>query len=260
MRTAEASLAVVAAVWVAAGAAGCGAADGPTDPTGGAQVSCIYGGTPAPTELALTAAETNALADLDITGGGEDSSFGASCTGLLVGDGWVLTAAHCTRDPATTRVTARFGPPVSCQSPRRAIASAEIVTHPSLDLMLVRLAETPAQVGIQAAPVRPHAGEDLHLGDRVQLAGFGWTEDSSPGQLRFVAEAISALDETWMEVDGRGASGACVADSGGPLLWRDAAGVLRTAAVLSAGSADCVGVDRYVRLRSVVEWLAASGV
>lgn len=260
MRTAEASLAVVTAIWLAACAGGCGA-DTPSDPTGGAQVGCIYGGTPAPTELALTTAETNALADLDITGGGEDSSFGASCTGLLVDDGWILTAAHCTRDPATTRVTARFGPSLPCQSTRRrAIASAGIVTHPTLDLMLVRLAETPAQAGIQATPLRPDAGEDLHLGDRVQLAGYGWTEDSSPGQLRFVAEAISALDETWMEVDGRGVSGACVADSGGPLLWRDAAGVLRTAAVLSDGSADCVGVDRYVRLRSVVAWLSSSGV
>jgi len=126
--------------------------------------------------------------------------------------------------------------------------------------MLVRLAEAPAEVGIVATPVRPDAGEDLHLGDLVHLAGFGRTEDSLPGQLRFLAEAISALDETWMELDGQGATGACGADSGGPLLWRDAAGVLRTAGVLSAGTANCVSVDRYVRLRSVIEWLASLGV
>ena len=41
---------------------------------------------------------------------------------------------------------------------------------------------------------------------------------------------------------------------------RDAGGAVRTAGVLSDGSANCVGVDRYVRLRAALDWLSSLGV
>jgi hypothetical protein len=244
--------------------AGLGCGDDPAGPaTGGAPatVSCITGGAPRPSSLVLAAAELNALADLAVTSGGETLSARASCSAVLVGDEWLLTAAHCTRDPASTRVTARFGPRAACgDDGRRAVASAEVYTHAQLDLMLVRLAEAPARVGIDVAPIRPQPDEALRPGEIVELAGFGRTEDSLPGQLRFVAEPVSAVAPEWIDVDGQGRSGACVADSGGPLLVRDAGGAVRSAGVLSEGSASCVGVDRYVRVRAALDWLSSLGV
>ena len=248
--------------WLVCAGLGCG--DDPAGPTTGgapATVSCITGGTPRPDSLVLATAELNALADLDVTSGGETLSASASCSAVLVADEWLLTAAHCTHDPASTRVTARFGPRAACgDDGRRAVASAAVYTHAQLDLMLVRLAEAPARVGIDVTPIRPLPDEALRPGEIVELAGFGRTEDSLPGQLRFVAEPVSAVAPEWIEVDGQGRSGACVADSGGPLLVRDTGGAVRTAGVLADGSASCIGVDRYVRVRAALDWLSSLGV
>ena len=53
-------------------------------------------------------------------------------------------------------------------------------------------------------------------------------------------------------MDGGGVRGACLGDSGGPLL----AGVpAMLVGVLSGGSLDCVGIDRYERLDTLTTWI-----
>jgi hypothetical protein len=56
-------------------------------------------------------------------------------------------------------------------------------------------------------------------------------------------------------VDGHGRAGACIGDSGGPLLVRDADGRLAVGGVLSRGQASCTGKDSYLRGEVIRDWV-----
>jgi hypothetical protein len=99
---------------------------------------------------------------------------------------------------------------------------------------------------------------DLSLGDVAELAGYGITEEGTVGGLRFLTEAITALDPATITVAGFGATGACEGDSGGPLLVRGRDGSPRVVGVLTVGSASCTGADDYVRLDAVQGWMQAT--
>ncbi len=88
----------------------------------------------------------------------------------------------------------------------------------------------------------------------VELSGFGQTDDGATGR-RFAVEAVSVVNDASISVSGAGVSGACAGDSGGPLLTRNESGDVAALGILSQGSPDCVGTDRYVRLLGVLDWL-----
>jgi hypothetical protein len=101
--------------------------------------------------------------------------------------------------------------------------------------------------------------ERLDLVDQqAQLAGFGLTEDDTIGLRLFTDEVVIDDDGELITVDGEGQRGACLGDSGGPLLIRDGAGNVRVVGVLSHGSASCLNIDRYVLLYQVRDWLEAA--
>jgi hypothetical protein len=165
------------------------------------------------------------------------------CSGALVGLDVVLTARHCMASDGQTTII--FG-----RSVDRPVSTVK-VDHFVVDGLEGDLAL--AVFDPRSTPfietMRLWGDYSIAVGDSVTLSGFGKDEDGRVGRLTFVRESIAELDDQTITVDGKGKTGACVGDSGGPLLVVDAeTGELRPIGVLSVGSATCTDLDVYQRV------------
>lgn len=201
----------------------------------------IVFGSPSERYLGLDPAQARAIVEILGTVDGEP----ARCSGVLVDARHVLTAAHC------DLVLAADDGRIVIGGEER---GASLERHPELDLMVATLDEdAPGSI----APLAPLRGEvDPSWIDRVAvIAGFGRDERGAAGVLRFAAERVIEVGAEDVVVDGEGESGACDADSGGPLLARDVDGVVRVVGTLTSGSLSCRARGRYVRLDAARGWL-----
>ncbi|MEM7156810.1 MAG: S1 family peptidase [Myxococcota bacterium] len=171
------------------------------------------------------------------------------CSGVVVRPGIVLTAGHCI-DPATAdRLRVGYWTP---ERPDTGVVSA--IVHPQLDVAVLSI--DPDALGADLDPI-PLLGDALHdgwLDTTVELAGYGSTESFEVGRLYFAVEPIVVLEPTTVVVHGRGFSGACGGDSGGPLLARDDAGRVRVVGLLDSGHASCLQDDHYTRVDVLADW------
>lgn len=209
-----------------------------------------------------------------------ESDVGEMCTGVLIADDLVLTAAHCLLVDARYRV---FALDKQFQTIKReAVAAALHPTfeagasprrQPGVDLAVLRI-DAPFGRQFRPLPVQPTArpmeGED------VTIAGFGTTaygRRSSARTLRYtylrLRGEIRVGNTVLMGSDSermseRVGAGACQGDSGGPILRGDAGAYALLGIVSWSSGATgetartaCGGSTAITPIAPHLDWIAA---
>jgi hypothetical protein len=216
----------------------------------------IFGGAAEEYFLGVPEAQLSAIVQV-IDQAKELDAGGPLCSGVFVAPSWVLTAGHCLQIDSMAVVVS--GPGGESETlPVIGSAASDDADVALLNVGSASAADASSDGGAIAMSPIPSATSDgptLVYGDPVEIAGYGLTQSGGVGSLHFVVESVVEIDSSTMTVSGFGASGACLGDSGGPLLVRASDGSVVVAGVLSEGSSTCLGDDVYWRVDALRDWI-----
>jgi hypothetical protein len=163
-----------------------------------------------------------------------ESTLGELCSGTLIAPDLVLTAAHCVMRRAAYSVVVtdrnfrerRIGAAAAAMHPDF-VPGTTPEDQPGTDLALLKLSE---RLGPDYMPLYARRGGGIAPGERVAIAGYGVVDETrrrsartlrqaplvSLGELR-VANTVTVVADRRHRAETPGA-GACLGDSGGPIL------------------------------------------
>jgi hypothetical protein len=163
-----------------------------------------------------------------------ESTQGEICSGTLIAPDLVLTAAHCVMHRAGYSVIAvdrsfrqrRIGTVAASMHPEF-VPGTTPEDQPGVDLALIKLAEP---LGADFHPLDPRGGGSIATGESVDIAGFGVVAENRRNTARTLREAhlvsigsLQVANRVTVVTDRRrlaetAGAGACLGDSGGPIL------------------------------------------
>jgi secreted trypsin-like serine protease len=181
-----------------------------------------------------------------------ENSAGELCSGAVIAQDLVLTAAHCMMDQAAYRVVGvnRAFRPQGFAVVATAVHPAFVPgttprTQPGVDLAILKLARP---LGPDYAPLDPRLAGTIETGERVTIAGFGLLSERQRRTARTlrqvdlvslgpveVANRVVIVTDRARLAETTGA-GACRGDSGGPILSAAGPGGYRLIGIVSWSS------------------------
>lgn len=186
----------------------------------------------------------------------------ALCTGSILDDKTILTAAHCVE--GNPQIAVIFGSNVrTTHEIRRADAAVQsprwINTKRDGDIALIHFSGglPPGYASVRLVSV----GQVLESGAPVELIGYGVSQpaqDKGAGTLRETQSVITGHPQSDLyETDGR-TSSVCFGDSGGPGFIYIDGEVLQWGVAHAVLTPECNRTSVHTSVASYLEWIAAT--
>lgn len=184
--------------------------------------------------------------------------FSGACSGVIVGEDTILTAAHCSDINSVSFGVDRYQPVASAQVEKVVVNPGYVEDGTDRnDIAWVKLASK-IPGAFSPAILPDHAALLIHPGSAFQSYGYG--QGGPEGTLATIGLSIEGISPAGREIQAEqsAARGLCYGDSGGPsfLKAEDGSSVL-IALTSRVENSDCSGHATLTLVEPYLEWIRA---